>query len=849
MTKYLCVFLIVCSIKIYSQNEDNATSFQNEALPSILDTLQDRFNIKFSYLDEAVAARKVNLTLVPNGALEPLLDSLEKQTGLKFIKTSDTFYTVRAFMPSDTIAICGYLLSEIEEPLSDIEIFIKETKTYLYTDSKGYFSGDNIPYGSAILVSATGFRQRVLRGKAFIKEDCPTFILTESIQELDEVLIQEYISTGITKTGNEIKIDLDDVSILPGLTEPDILQAIQLIPGINSPFETASGIYIRGSAPHQNLVLWNGIKTYHQGHMFGMISAFNPYVVDQVNIYKSGVDPTYGDRIAGVIDIQSDTAIPEYTTGNAGINLVNADAVVHTPIIKDQLSLQVSGRRSYTDLVETPTFDQLSDRVFQNTTINTVSDFQNDTNDFYYEDYSAQLNANLSTNSKLNFSSLYSTNNLNFERRNDTLTLSDELRTENEGYRINWEYQPGRKRSYQISSYYSKYLLDYQFITDNMGVLVENERKNNSVRDYGAKITTTYSWSEYSKFTSGLEYSNNAIRYAFVTTTPNFELVLDEDDRTLNTYSVFANYSVSEPKSYRFAVGARLNYYEELDQIVVEPRLQYQKHLNNYWLVHTTAEYRTQAVSQIRESVISDLALENQIWTLADRQEFPLVTSYQLSTGSTFTKDKWFIDAEAYYRKIDDITTLTAGFINPIDNTYNQGSSSIFGADIFIKKHFENYKSWISYSYINSKNQFEAINNNSAFPGNWNIEHTIKWSHFYETGDFQFTLGWLWHTGKVYTNVAGVTQEGEILLLDYNEINGSTLPLYHRLDFSATYDFTLGSNKEVRYRLGASILNLYDRENILNREFRISNSFNTRFINDDMYSLGITPNVSFRIFW
>jgi len=78
----------------------------------------------------------------------------------------------------------------------------------------------------------------------------------------------------------------------------------------------------------------------------------------------------------------------------------------------------------------------------------------------------------------------------------------------------------------------------------------------------------------------------------------------------------------------------------------------------------------------------------------------------------------------------------------------------------------------VSYSYINAQNTFEDINNNQSFPGNWNIEHTVKWSHFYTLHNFQFSLGWLWHTGKSFTNVAGVDTSGELVLLDYEEING-----------------------------------------------------------------------------
>jgi hypothetical protein len=99
-----------------------------------------------------------------------------------------------------------------------------------------------------------------------------------STQQLQEVVIKEYLTTGISRENEDtaILVSPKKLGILPGLTEPDVLQSIQLLPGVQSPTETAAGIYIRGGTPDQNLVLWDGIKIYHSGHFFGTISAFNP---------------------------------------------------------------------------------------------------------------------------------------------------------------------------------------------------------------------------------------------------------------------------------------------------------------------------------------------------------------------------------------------------------------------------------------------------------------------------------------------------------------------------------------------------------------------------------------------
>ncbi|MBG6128914.1 hypothetical protein IWQ47_000393 [Aquimarina sp. EL_43] len=850
MIRLLCVCIFLCSISVSSQEEAKVVTINNKPLPEVIPIIEAFYSLKFSYIDTFIKDKNISITLNPQLSLEDLIKKLQQQTKLKFKITGENFVTISVLNKRDTISVCGYILDEEQKPLKDIGIFFKANRTNVTTDNKGYFESNLVPYNSVILISAPGFRQRILNSKSFLTDECIKIYLTNAHEEiLDEVFIQEYLAKGITQNKEVVHVDLNNVEILPGRTEPDILQTIQLTPGVNNPFETASGLFVRGSAPNQNLVLWNGIKTYHQGHLFGMLSAFNPYVAKEVNFSKSGVSAKYGDRIAGVIDIKSENQIAERFSGGAGFNMINADMVAHIPIIRDKVSLQVSGRRSYTDVLETFTYKQLSDRVFQNTKIAETVALNNESNDFFYIDYNANLILQPSDSDKIEINTIYSKNDLDFRRSDAIESFNDDLTTENEGYNFKWSHTYSNTFNTKVSGYYTKYLLNYQFITRNLGAITEIESKKNTVGDYGAELGLNYKLSKYQNISGGYQLSNNTIRYAFVTATPSYELILDEDDRFLNTHAAYAEYTFDNPKNFYVSAGLRFNFYAELDKTYIEPRVFAQKYITKNWEINTSLEYRSQSTSQIQESVVSDLSLENQVWTLANDEQFPVISSYQFTLGSSFRKNKWYLDIDGYYKQIEDITTLTSGFINPIDNIHHVGESRIFGIDLFLKKRFKNYKTWVSYSYINTRNTFESINNNESFPGNWNIEHTVKWSQFYKLNNFQFSLGWIWHTGKAYTNVSGVDESGEIVILEFDEINSNNLPEYHRLDFSAIYDFKIGYNPNIKYRIGLSVLNIYNKKNLLNREFRTTNSLNNQFINSDILSLGITPNISFRIFW
>ncbi|MEJ2113297.1 MAG: TonB-dependent receptor plug domain-containing protein [Flavobacteriaceae bacterium] len=146
------------------------------------------------------------------------------------------------------------------------------------------------------------------------------------IEELPEIFITNYLTTGITKTNNgSINIKPESFGILPGLIEPDILQTVQALPGILSVDETVSNINVRGGTHDQNLILLDGIKMYQSGHFFGLISAYSPYLTKEVNIYKNGTSAQYGDGVSSTIGMQLSNAIDGNFNAGLGFNLINVD--------------------------------------------------------------------------------------------------------------------------------------------------------------------------------------------------------------------------------------------------------------------------------------------------------------------------------------------------------------------------------------------------------------------------------------------------------------------------------------------------------------------------------------------
>lgn len=816
-------------------------------LEQVLDELEKQHGVQFSYVEEVVNAKTVSIDSTQS--LKEVLLALELATRLRFEVLNNDYIVIRNYRSNDKISLCGRITDHSLKPLLGVSVGYSSTEG-VFTDSEGGFRLDSIPFDAWLTLRYVGYSTKKLKVSRLSFQECISIKMAESIEELDEIVVSDYLAAGISKINNSIQINPHTLKTLAGLAEPDILQSIQQVPGVNSPFETAAGLHVRGGLPDQNLILWNGIKTYNHGHFFGMISAFNPYITDNVTFIKHGTPAKYGDRISSIIEINSRQNVSKRISGGVGTNLLYTDGYLDVPLIADKLSIQISGRRSFTDLWQTPTYTQISDRVFQNTKIgDATSDDQQAENNFYFTDFSVNSVWQINDHNKLILNGLYNRNRLDFisEDNQGMQSFNDQLLHANEGINLQWIGDISNRLKVDVNGNYSKYILRYDFISSIADTITQSSKKN-FVREATYQLNGDYEINSNSNLKFGYHLSDIRVRYAYETEALSYEIILDSDNSTLQTHSGYIEY-LFENDSYIIQPGVRFNSYNQLSENFLEPRLYFQRNISDAISVSLSGEYRTQVASQIKESVVSDLSLENKVWALASPDRFPVLKSFQISSGINYQKNGWYAEMEGYRKSVDGITTLIFGYLNGLENQFREGDSQIYGIDFLTKRTWVNYETWVSYSYIRTRNTFSNINNNQSFPGSWSIEHTVRWSNIVNVKDWEFSLGWIWHTGKSFTDVSSDESVDGPVQVVYDALNANNLPVYHRLDLSVMRELTSARHQNVRFRVGLSLLNVYNRKNILNREFRTTPSLENELIDTRVYSLGITPNLVFRMFW
>ncbi|MEM6719767.1 MAG: TonB-dependent receptor plug domain-containing protein [Bacteroidota bacterium] len=691
-----------------------------------------------------------------------------------------------------------------------------------------------------------------------------TAVAEETIRQysLDEiVIVSEYVTGGFdqNKTNKAITLQPNKLNVLAGLVEPDILQSLQRIPGITSPTESATQLHIRGGTPDQNLLLFDGITMYHGGHFFGMISPFNPYITERVDVFKSGASTKYGSRVAGIIDMQSFNEVPDEFSGGIGTTTINADAFVKVPIIKDKLGMILSGRRSLTDIWDSFTFQSLSDRVYQHTKIEEINNIRTEDelnvleNRFYFTDFFGKMIYQPNENHKLSVSTLLIDNNLNHLSENlERDGSADDLKLQNNGASFQWNGRYGDAWESDVKIHFSKYDLENAFREFTAGVDFESYRKENTINDFGGIAQVSYRPKKAHKFTLGYDFSNYKVNYEIIEGDENSTTV-DEVVRTEQTvHSAFTEYTFTNTNWFVRA-GLRSSYFSGFDEIYFEPRLYAEYNFDQYWKAKASAEVRYQAISQLLTFEFNELGLSNEIWALADEEDVPVLSNRQVTTGFEFAKNGWKLDVEGYYKRIKGLTSFTRGYrtANLLIEDYISGNSTVYGVDVLVKKRIKKMSFWLGYSL--SQNDFRFPNlQEGTFFGNFDQRHVLSLSSTFNYKKFEFAFGWQYATGKPFTQAIEIfqfqnedgTTDSEII---YGDQNRQRLPAYHRLDASVMYDFYLHKEKSTKARLGISVINLYNRDNEIDKVFRVEGDVNQQIVEQTDIGLGTTLNMVFRV--
>jgi len=844
---------IVIMILFLFGNQIACAQNTQQPLLNILQQIEELYDIKFSYANELIE----NTRSTPpdyTQSLSEILDEVSKKTSLTFKKIDERYIAITA-STSAFINLCATLIDgDTQFPLEGATIEVKGTNQATLSNSEGLFTLNNVQADAQIEIRFLGFESLFVNASAIEESNsCLALPLKPEISLLRNVVLESIFAKGINKTSDgTLNFEVSSFGSLPGLTEPDVLQMIQALPGVNSADETISNINIRGGTTDENLILWDGIRMYQNGHFFGMISGFNPYLTENVSFYKNGTPARYGESVSGLISMHSSEEFPEKMEGGFQLNMINAGAFAKIPV-HEKLTIHTSGRRTFTDLFETPAFKQYFDKVFQDTEVTNLQDNQqgqlSSENDFTFYDFSLKAIYAPTEKDRFKLNFLTIDNSLDFTKTFTTqsaqISETSELDQNSLAGGLTWKRNWNETIDTEVLLYGTYYLLD----ASNLDIFSNQKfEQSNEVFESGAQLDFNWQIKDNFRFTSGYQFTETGISNRQEVNIPLVRTFIKE---VLLKHALYVSNFLELPSTNTsINAGLRVNYFQKFSITLVEPRVNIHQKLGNGFALEAAFEQKSQTVTQRIDFQNDFLGVEKRRWVLANDNDVPIVNSSQYSFNVQYQKRNWLLQAEAYSKKVNDITSANQGFQNQLQFIRTSGDYETRGIEFMINKKSKNWSTWLSYTYAESDYTFDDLEP-ASFPHNFDIRHQANVATSYSFNNFKIASGINWYTGRPVSvplsNDAIEIVNGQPSI-QFDTPNTARNDDYFRADISVEYDFKLGSNTAAK--INAAVLNVTNRKNVLNTYFTIdrsTDSENLQINQVEKVSLGLTPNVSIQI--
>ncbi|MDP3555825.1 MAG: TonB-dependent receptor [Bacteroidota bacterium] len=735
----------------------------------------------------------------------------------------------------DKATISGYIKdSKNGESLIGATVYKQGSNMAASANEYGFFSL-TLPKGQhVIVVSLIGYATYSFQVN-LEKNISKTYELSEEGKQLDEVVITgEAADKNITSTEmGTTKLDIKQINKIPAMFgEVDIVRSIQLLPGVTTVGEGASGFNVRGGNIDQNLILLDEAPVYNSSHLFGFFSVFNPDAVKDVKLIKGGIPAQYGGRVSSILDIRMKEGNSKKLTFTGGIGTVFSRFSVEAPIVKDKVSFILAGRRSYIDALVKP--------------------FLKSTNalkkaDFNFYDLTAKINWRIDDKNTVFASGylgrdVFGSTGFKFNWGNSTTTLR-------------WNHIFNSKLFMNVSAFYSNYdyLIDFKQESNN-----QQFNWTSNIINYSFKPDFSY----FANSKNKIRFGAQALLYDFkpYDATGKFEnttVIFKSDKRYGVEYSAYISNEQKIRPRLTFEYGVRVSIYnyigkgtaytfrdttanEELplesskkykngeiikDYVNPEPRFSMNYVINNSSSIKASYNRMAQYIQLISNTAASTPL---DVYTIASNNLKPLLAD-QGSVGyfRNFKDNMYETSIEVYYKylqnQLDYIDNANL-FINPtVENQLVQGLGRAYGAEFYIKKTKGKINGWISYTLSKTERLVRGISNDNWFFSRYDRTHCLN-----TVLNYEIAKNWSISTNFVFLSGTPATfPNSKITIQNYNIPyntdgirNNYRITPYHRMDLGATYNFKKNDQRRYKQSIVLSVYNVYNRRNAFSVYFR-----------------------------
>jgi outer membrane receptor for ferrienterochelin and colicin len=741
--------------------------------------------------------------------------------------------------------VTGWVVSETDHrPLPGAGVVIGGARLGGVTDSSGYYAIERVKPGTYdVEFSLVGYQKLTIhevkisggeptRLTVTLKESPIVMPPVEVVEDRDSPqALHEEVKPTVRR------LDPRQIKTIPGAVE-DVLRSLQAVPGVTARSDYSSQVFVRGGGPDQNLLVDDGILISNAYHIGGLISAFNPDVVEEIELIPGGFPARYGDRLSAVLEIRNREGSRESFGLQNNTSVISTSTIVEGPLWGGKGSYLVAGRRSYYDLILNQIMKE-DDIAFP-----------------YFYDIHSKFAYDLDRADKLTFIGYYSEEGFKYHQERGEEDEIPEMWMDDIShsgvYSLLWNRNPRSDLSLRTQYAYLFMRENFNMRGDlRLRVFVDGYRHslNQSLLkitspkhtlDLGWEYHHTYAkiWWEFIAADSLDEEQEPGQSSPFRPKQDDFDY-----SGSINRLGTYLSdlHRVSERVLLEY--GLRLDYSDFVKDLVVSPRfnISYKIAPNTSLKGATGLFYQFPDYESYSEkgyfpetSRNPDLKAEKAIHYLVGLEHF--------------LSETWKMKLDLYLK---DMSQLVVDYMDTTLIPVNEGKAVARGTELYIEKQrrseSDRLAGWLGYTLGYSKLETPW----SSYFYMTDQRHNLNLFAEYDLSS-KVTLGatWRYGSGFPYTAVVGVTpvpvydSSGAVVdTSDWKPIwgvtNGARYPAYHRLDLRATFKYKwLG----LPWEAYVEIINVYNRKNVY------TYTYNRRYTErNTIHELPLVPTFGFNV--
>lgn len=646
-----------------------------------------------------------------------------------------------------TQTIRGKVVDEISKtPLIGVNLMVIETGDQLLgssTNVDGNYRIENVPVGRQTLkITYIGYEEQLLPNIVVTagKEVILNLTLTESISQLNEVVVVANTKDDKTATNNEFAIvsarsfNLDDTKRYAGaLGDPSRMAAN--FAGVIGGDDSRNDIVVRGNSPTGMLWQLEGLNIPNPNHFGslnstgGPVSMLNNNNLDKSDFMTSAFPAQYGNAVAGVFDIRLRDGNNQKSEFLAQMGFNGFELGAEGPLSKNHKGSYLVNYRYSTLGI----FDALG------------IEFGTGSNVPLYQDLNFKVSFPTKNNGKLSIFGLGGISEI------DLLGSEADLGSNSDLYGNENEDGFPRYKTGIAGISYEKNISPKTFMKLTAGVSATEESftSDSLVRNGNEEVIARFQRSEAAFTTTKASVvgsfrtkfsSKNSIVYGFYIDAMNFDLYnrdifanVGSDSVRINVEDATVLYQAFATWRHRFSnrlslnTGLHAQYYALNEQAVVEPRLGLQYMINGKQSISLGYGIHNQIQSPYTTYVQTKIADDEYVLTntnLDFTTSQHLVLTYDWNISETLR-----LKAETYYQDLSNvpveqrassfsaINTGSSFIPSDQDSLVNSGTGRNYGIELTLERFFnKGYYFLITSSIFDSQYEgSDGIERNTAY--------------------------------------------------------------------------------------------------------------------------------------